>query len=265
MGIDKHLILTLERSKNRQRTVLGGSVAMQTPIEKIRFIKGHDNKEFGDSINRIAMESDRDGFPNVKHFARGVENHIFGQSPSGACQAWNYCRILRHIAMGDEVCMVTWDDRILTLPFPIVNTIIDELQSRKEEFYLFQLRVRIGDVYQDNERICKVYPQLIENTYEYIELIERDRGMFDELLNERWIDEFDGFMKSHYSGVSVIDSPKEYVEKYIQKNRLGFDESLVLSPQGAAWLLLEAINIKEVVEPDDPEHWENDHTKKEYL
>ena len=260
MGIDKHLILTLERSKTRQWAMLGGCTAMQTPIEKIRFIEGHDNLDYDDDMKKVARAADADGFPYAEYFARGLKNEVIGQSASGVCQVWNLSRILRYIANGTETCIITWDDRILTLPFEWIDRITTELQSRKEEFYFFQLRVRIGDAITDNERICKCYPELLEGADEYLKLMKKSFDVFDEVLNEKWDLDFEQFIESQYEDYSLLESkPKTYINKYIQKNRLGYDESMVISPKGAAWLLIQAFDMEDIrdeYEPKDMPYWD---------
>ena len=163
-GIDKHLTLTLGRSGDRQRAVLGAATAMQTPIDKIFFVEGHDDKPYNGDMKAIAQAAADDGFGYAHQFATGISNKWTQQSASAVCQVWNYGRILRHIALGDQVCMVTWDDRVVTVPFPIVDAITSELQSRSEEFYMFQLRIRFGDSdIIELERLLKIHPELIHD------------------------------------------------------------------------------------------------------
>ena len=262
MGIDKHLVLTLERSKDRHWAMLGGSVAMQTPKEKIHFVEGHDNKDYNDDMKRIANAAEADGFPYTHQFAEGVKDKWVAQSASGVCQAWNYSRILRHIAMGTQTCLVTWDDRILTLPFPWIDKIVEELQNKEEEFYLFQLRIRMGDAYNlihDNKKICMFYPDLVEDIDSYLELMDRDFEVFDKTLTERWVSDFEEFIKHLYETSGLFDSPKAYVNEYLQKGMIGYDESLIISPKGAAWLLLQAFEMEDIdheSETDDMPYWE---------
>ena len=262
MGIDKHVILTLERSKDRQWAVMGGSVAMQTPKEKIHFIKAHETEDYNDDMKRIANAAEADGFPYTHQFAKGIKSGDIGQSASGVGQVWDFSRILRHIAMGTQTCLVTWDDRILTLPFPWIDKIVEELQNKEEEFYLFQLRIRIGDAYDlnpSNERICKVYPDLVDNVDSYLELMDRDFELFDETLAERWRLDYKRFITSQYENPELFDSPKAYVNEYLQKGMIGYDESLIISPKGAAWLLLQAFEMEDIdheSETDDMPYWE---------
>ena len=249
MGIDKHLVLTLERSQHRQWAMLGGSVAMQTPVDAIHFVMGHDNKDYDDDMERVATAAEDDGYPYAHYFAKGLSDGLISQSASGVCQVWNFSRVLRHIALGTEICLVTWDDRLLTLPFPWIDTITSELQNREEEFYLWQLRIRVGDGYDltpDNRRICECYPKLVNGgeVKEYLDLMERDWDIFSETLNEKWALDFQDFRKNHFN--NSLPTPKKYVNRYLQKNRLGYDESMVISPKGAAWLLLQALNMEDL-------------------
>ena len=261
MGIDKHLILTLDRSKNRQYSVFGGATAMQTPPDKIRFVKGHDDKGFDGDMNTIADEAEVDGFEFVRQFAGGLENKWIKQSPSGVCQAWNFCRILRYIAMGSETCIITWDDRILTLPFPFVDKVTSELQKREEEFYMWQLRIRFGNDRDmlEVERIHLLHPELIPDKVEYEKLIG-DRDVCQREFIKEYDKRFQIFLDGHYKNSIVMTNTKEYVETYLIKDKIGYDESLVISPKGAAWLLIQAINMKELDPDNDPNEevtWEN--------
>ena len=265
MGIDKHLILTLKRSVQRHRAVLGGSLAMQTPYEKIKFVVGHDNKDFDDDAKAIALAAEMDGFPYVHQFAMGLKDEVISQSVGGVAQAWNYARILRYIARGDETCLITWDDRILSMHFPFTERIVTELQSRDEEFYLLQLRVRVGDAYYltpNYERIARVYPELMgdkRDQQQFIKLMETDFGKFMKSVQKKWDSEYDYFVDDHYIGNEMSIPIEKYVDKYFQKNMIGYDEMFVISPKGAAWLLMEAMNM-EILDPKDEKegipYWE---------
>ena len=259
MGIDKHLMLTLERSGDRQKTIFGASTAMQTPADKTFFVKGHDNKDFNDDMKSIAIAAEQDGFPYIHNFAHGISDHFLAQSASGVAQAWNFSRILRYIAMGDDICLVTWDDRVLTLPFPFIETIATALQERKEEFYFWQLRIRMSiDDKMDNMKITEVYPDLIDNVDSYIELRERNAEMWNEVLNEKWVLDYQQFKKDQYQDMSMITEPEKYIDKYIQVGHCGYDESLIISPEGATWLLLQAFEMEELdpdYNPTEEFHW----------
>lgn len=257
MGIDKHLILTLKRSKNRHYAVRGGALAMQTPKDKIHFVAGHDNLDYDNDMRKVADAAEADGFPYAQCFAKGYKDDILKQSASGTCQVWNFSRILRYIALGNETCLVTWDDRVTTLPFPFIERITKHLQNRDEEFYFWQLRIRIGDAYNltpNNIRILKTYPRLIgdEKTQQaFNDLMLKDWEMFSDTLTKRWVSDYAEFINNHYMGLSMTSPPHKYVEKYLIKNRIGYDESMVISPQGAAWILLQAMDMEDLDPADD--------------
>lgn len=263
MGIDKHIILTLERSVNRQWAALSGSVAMRTPVEKIHFVKGHDNLDYDDDMKKVARAADADGFPYSHQFAKGLKNGIIQQSASGVCQVWNYGRILREIALGTDTCLVTWDDRILTIPFPLIDKITTALQNRREEFYLWQLRLRFGggDIWE-NERICRCYPKLIggiDEAKKYLKLMERNQDIFDSVLHEKWELDFERFRKDQYADDTLFREPQRYIAQHFQKKIIGYSESMVLSPQGASWLLIQALNMKELEDDQEQKkkfYWE---------
>lgn len=265
MGIDKHLILTLERSVNRHWAMLGGAIALQTPIEKIHFVKGHDNLDYDDDMKRVEDSAEADGFSYIHNFTKGLKNEFVQQCAGAACQAWNYGRILRYIAVGDENCLVTWDDRMITVPFPLIDNIVDEFEDRKEEFYLWQLRVRMGATTSTcNDRIIAENPELIDNVPKYRELMKTNYGQFDEELNKKWESDFQKFLDFHYSG-NFIDLPDDYINRHFQKKMIGYSESMVLSPKGASWLLLQALNMKELDSKDDSESgdwWEQEISRR---
>ena len=257
MGIDKHLIQTLKRSTNRHWAMRGGAGAMQTPKDKIHFIAGHDNLDYDNDMTAVADAAAADGFAYAHCFAKGLKDDVLSQSASGVCQVWNFSRILRHIALGNETCLVTWDDRVITLPFPFMDKITTHLQNRDEDFYFWQLRIRIGDAYDltpDNIRILKCYPEFIgdEKTQQaFSDLMLKDWDMFKFTLTERWISDYCQFINNHYAGLDMTLQPHTYVEKHLQKNRIGYDESMVISPQGAAWILLNAFDMEDLDPADD--------------
>ena len=261
MGIDKYLILTLEKSQHRQWAMLGGAAAMNIPLEKIRFVYGHDDEGMG--LTEIADAAAADGFPYVRNFALGYADERYGlqQSVGAVCQAWNYGRILRYIATGKETCMISWDDRLPTLPFVYLDTITAELQ-KLPKFYLWQLRLRFGNWENfDTKRLIYVHSDLIDDVAYYKKLWEADYEACDRELNQKWISDFQVFQERHVNSrqYDIRSDPDTYMKEHIQKGMMGFDESLVLSPVGAAWLLSEALEM-ETIDPEDPpksdEHWD---------
>lgn len=266
MGINAHLILTLKRSTQRHAAVLGGTLAMHTPYEKIAFVVGHDNKDFDDDPKAIAAAAELDGFPCVHQFAMGLKDDIISQSVGGVAQAWNYLRILRYIATGNKTCIITWDDRIVSLPFPFIEKITTALQNRDEEFYLWQLRVRMGDAYYltpNYERIGTDYPELLGNLKEQTRLVDLMKTDFEAYMKvslHKWDTEYDTFLNDHYTGNAMVMPAQRYIDKYLQKRMMGYDEMFVISPKGAAWLLLQAMNmdiLDPTNEPENRPYWEN--------
>ena len=262
MGIDKHLILTLRESHNRQHAMLGGSVAMQTPRDKIFFIEAVDNDKYDNDMQKIADAAAADNFPYVHQFARGVQDHNIGQSVSGVNQVWSYSRILRYIAQGDDVCLLTFDDRILSLPFPWIDKITESLQDRDEDFYFWQLRVRLADAHYnhiDFTRACREFPEMIDNAADYIEPLQRDLGLFLGVLQEKVKLEHEKFCRDQYMNPVVFGDADAYIRQYLMKDCIGYDETFIISPKGAAWMLLQAMDMEELSPDMDTEgmpYWE---------
>ena len=251
MGIDKHYILTIEKSADRRQAMLGGTRALQTPLDKIKFIKGRTPDAFNDDMRLIGNAARADGFAFVEQFGRGLSDAVVAQSASGVIQTWNIARILRHIADGDETVLFTWDDRITTLPFPFIDRITTALQERDEEFFAFQLRVRIGDAlyqYIDYKKVSLFYPHVLPEITQqrYKTMLAEDYDGFKKLFDTQIENEYQQFINSHYYGAEMTAHPLVYINKYLQQNLIGYDESLVLSPKGAGWLLLQALKMEDI-------------------
>ena len=147
MGIDRHVLLTTDGSFDRQWSVFGGVTVMDTPVATIDFIKGVDRLDYHNDMVLVANFGASDGFPFLHHFAKGIRTKYLQQSAGGVALIWNYARILRHIVNSGETILVTWDDRVITVPFEILDAVTEELQNRDDPFYLWQLRIR--GVWQD--------------------------------------------------------------------------------------------------------------------
>lgn len=202
--IDKVLVLTLERCIERQRTWLGASQMRDIPLEHISFIKGHDGKDYED-MSEIAQAASADGFDFVEEYALGTTTEYVHQTPGSVSQVWNYGRILRHISERSEVCLILHDDKMINLSFNILNIIVSELLNiEDEEFFAFQL-VQRGDLneiaYENKDRF---------------ELDEMSKQIFSAIFNQ------------------AIPSYKEF---FLKKGIAGYDETMVLSPEGANWIL----------------------------
>ena len=213
--IDKIIGLTIPKRRTRCWYWLGYNMSKGVPLDALSFWEGETPLEYGNSYKRIADAAAKDGFEFVRHF-EGYDNiMVIQQHPAQICQLWSYAQILRHIADGDEITMVTWDDRYLAVPFYILNEIVYEmLNDNKREFYLFQLRIR------------------------GLELEYKPKPVNTQLL------------KYIYGAITASShSPINIMESFTQLGIIGLDESIVFSPAGAAWVLEELHKV----EPVDPE------------
>ncbi len=203
--IDKILVLTLERCVDRQYAWLGASQMRDIPLERVRFVKGQDDKDY-DSMAAIVKAAENNGFPFVEEFAIGTVTDYVQQTPGSVCQVWNYGRILRHISERSEVCLVIHDDKMVNVSFNIINIIINELLSREaEEFYVCQLAQR-GDI---NEIA-------LDQDKDRFEIDRISTAVFQAIFNHAIV---------------------SYEDFFLKKGIAGYDETMVLSPAGAAWIL----------------------------
>lgn len=202
--IDKILVLTLRRCTERHWSWLGASRMRDVPTEIVGFVDGHDGQNY-DDMESVALAAAADGFDFVEEYALGTVTEFVQQTPASVSQVWNYARILRHIAENQHCCLILNDDKMLTINFHILNMMVEELrQIEGEEFFLLQLRHR-GDL---NE----------------MDFFEKDR--FQQATISKQV--FDAIF--HH----VIPS---YTDFFLKKGLMGYEESMVISPAGANWIL----------------------------
>ena len=202
--IDKYVIMTIPRALKRQQTVIGGTLAMDVPEPKIRFFKGHDARDFDDNMLRIAEAAADDGYKFLYPFAIGMQSAWIKQSAGNVALFWNWARFLKYVADSGETTLLIWDDRIPSVFFDTLETAIAELK-KKDNFYLWQLRIR-GD--------AQLMKALKRPVSEYMD-IKTQTTLFK----------------------SAVRSGNLNPKHLIQPGLLGYDESMILSPAGAAWLL----------------------------
>ena len=203
--IDKVLVLTLERCIERHWSFLGASRMRGIPTEKITFVQGHDGNDFED-MTEIAIHAAADGFEFVENYAIGTKTEFVQQTNASVSQIWNYARIFRHISEHQETCLILNDDKMITVVFDILNTIADELERREdsEEFFLFQLRHR-ADL---NE--MSYYEKDRFQQFEFTEKVFN--GMFNQII-------------------------PSYSDFFLKKGVMGYEESMIITPAGANWIL----------------------------
>ena len=202
--IDKVLVLTLKRCADRQRTWLGASQMRDVPLDVISFVEGYDGKDYPD-MDSVVIAAAEDGFEFVEEYALGTVTEFVQQTTGSVSQIWNFARILRHISERDETCLMLTDDKMLTVSFNILNVIIKELlEIEDEEFFALQLLQR-GDL---NE----------------LDFQSKDRFQQAKISEQV----FNGLL------FQTIPSYKDF---FLKKGVVGYEESMVLSPAGANWIL----------------------------
>ena len=202
--IDKVLILTLKDSLDRQRTWLGASQMRDIPLDIISFVQGHAGKDY-EAMSDIAKAAAADGFDFVEEYAIGTVTEYVQQTKGSVSQVWNFARIFRHISERPEVCLVLTDDKMLTLSFNILNIMVSELVDQEDEAFFAPQLVQRGDL---NEIDFKE-----KDRFEMAELSEK---IFNAIFHQ------------------TIPSYKDF---FLKRGIVGYDESMVLSPAGANWIL----------------------------
>ena len=170
------------------------------------------------SFDTIAAVAAEDGFPFVAYFQGHGDTGIIQQSPAQMAQVWSYAQMLRYIAEGDKNVLVTWDDRILTVPFGFLETIVAQLHEEREApFYLFQLRIRGSE--------------------EYIRLPKRN--YYEDEQIHLWL----------FQSLTDLSTNINYANTFTLPGLLGYDETIVFSPAGAKWML-ECMYALQDIDPD---------------
>ena len=210
--INNHIILTLKKSEYRHWTAWGATTAMGTPHNQVEFFTGYNDDDYGNDMTLIANAAEEDGYPFVRNFAGNINTEFVHQNPGSVCQFWNFARMMEYIIDSNQVALVTWDDRTLTIPFQIIDKITTELNERPEPFYMWQLRIRS-------------YNDLAIASYNRTDVTDEQLQIYGnhdvELLFKKSIR---GYVDSYY-------------DSFLQKGLLGYDESIVVSPLGAKWWL----------------------------
>ena len=215
--ISKVLALSIGSVK-RQGQYTGSMKKMGVSQDNIYFIRGRDPKDYEMDYALIAEAAAKDGFKFVRYFQGHGDTGIVKQTPAQMTQVWEFARILRYIANSDAVCLVTWDDRTLTIPFSMLQSIVaEQIEGYRENFFLFQLRLRGCPEYLNLEK------------FDFWE----ERYIHNEL----------------FSAFTNLGKDISYAEVFTKLGMHGYDESIVFSPTGAAWMLEQMQSIKDV-DPD---------------
>lgn len=218
--IGKVFALTIGSIK-RQWSYKAAMVGKGVPRERIFFIRGKTPADYQDDYALIAEAAAEDGFKFVRCFQGYGDTGIIRQTPAQMAQVWEFARILRLIANQDDICLLTWDDRTLTVPFMMLETIVNEhihgTDGYGENYYLFQLRLRGHELYL----------QLPKEPY--WESLEVHTELF--------------------RGFTSLNHDINYAKVFTKLGLHGFDESIVFTPKGASWLL-DQMHLIEDVDPD---------------
>lgn len=224
--MDKIIALTIPKRVNRCWTFLGYNMARGVPPEKITYWLGETPIAYRNDYTAIADAAEADGFAFVRCF-QGYDNiKAIRQHPAQMCQLWSYAQMLRYVVESGETCLFLWDDRFIGVPYGLLETITDTM-AEAGEFYLFQLRLR-GLASEPD--LQKKRTADSKNASENSESIDVYRDMFNAFA-------------------STMDMPVDYKACYTQKGLHGYDESIVWTPDGAAWAL-ECLNKLQDVPPD---------------
>ena len=215
--IDEFLIITIPRSIKRQWAVLGGTVARGVPYEMIKFVMGEDAKDYNNNMETITKKAKSAGYPFLEQFGIGLQSKYVKQSAGNIALFWNWAKTLQYIAESGKTVYLTWDDRIPQVPFKIIESVLTELYKRQEDFYIWQLRLR--SVWQHLKAIGKT-------AYGENDDIEAERDLF----------------------LQTVEHTDTYFQHFLQLGLLGYDETMIMSPRGAQWLLDLMLNMEDRTE-----------------
>ena len=204
--IEQIIVQSLRRLENRHHAFLGAAAMQDIPPEIITFLLGKDNYDFQESFDAIADAAEADGFPFVRHYTQGLRTEWVQQTPATACQIWNFARNLRYILYTEKTSLIIWDDKMINLSWQKINRIVARLKSNDAyEFFAFQLGIR-GEAI--NIKLKSLSPE---------ERKHQNTVLFEAIK--------DGC------------SPEDSVDVFLTHGINGYDETFVLSPNGAGWLL----------------------------
>ena len=214
-AIDRYIILTIPSSIKRQWASLAGAVATGVPEDMVSFFKGEDARDYGLNMSYVAQSASEDGYPFFYQFAVGLESAYIKQSAGNVALFWGWARVLEWIADSSETCLLIWDDRIPNIEFNHIDNLCREMKAAGN-FYIAQLRIR--------------------SDWANLQALGRPEYKFEDPYVEEQI--FKHAMKN-FSG--------KYLDTFFQSGLLGYDETMILSPVGANWLL-QQMKLMEIVD-----------------
>ncbi len=217
--IDEYLVLTMARSIRRHWLMLGNLTSMRVPYKRIKFVVGMDATGYS-NMQAVADAAEADGYPFLHQFAVGLKSAYVQQSAGNVALFWSWAKTLQYIQRSGKTCVLSWDDRFLMLPFDRLEAVIKELVARDEEFYALQLRLRAPDDHIKALRYTAKNPRAVRSH----------------------VAESDNFYATVYGRVP------SYYALLLDDGFLGYDETMVLSPKGAAWLLQKMLSMEDATE-----------------
>ena len=241
--IEQYLILSIPRLIKRHWAALTGAVVQGVPYEIIRFKQGVEARDYT-SMQDVAEKAAAEGYTFLRQFGLDKNDGIIYQSKQNMALFWGWTEALKYIAESGLTTLLTWDDRIPAVKFSVLQEIMGYLNTQPSPFMIWQLRIRTipADVkfVCTEDEIKEILPDDIEKTRaDFIKSIE---GFDIQNINF-----------AMPSGETINLNPKDVVEErdyghYIRKGIIGYDETMVLSPAGAAWLLRQILEMEDRTE-----------------
>ena len=218
--IDKYIIMTIPRSVKRQWYALGANVAAGVPYDRLSFVFGEDAANYGNNMKSVAAAAADDGYPFLRQFAIGLKSTYVNQSAGNVALFWNWAKTLKWIGQSGETCVLLWDDRVLAVNHEQLERIVKDLK-KMGTFRILQLRLRANP-----EHLAAVE----QPTYAHYSAGENWEKMY--IAIERANEEIDQdrilWKSAQYANKNI--------ETFMTRGLWGFDESMVLTPEGARWL-----------------------------
>lgn len=212
--IDTIIVLSIERAVNRHWALLGAALQplCGIPEDLIQIYNGPDGRKYNNDMLIAADAAAADGFPWVEEYAIGLKTEYVQQTAALTCQIWSYAQILRYLVETQQTGLIIWDDKMLKVPFTFFCDVLSMLQDGEKEFYMWQL-------------ILRGHPEEIEMR----ELNDFERSKQSELA-------FNAIIKGD------MTIPLNFL---VEEGIKGYDETIVFSSAGAAWMLEKLANADE--------------------
>ncbi len=201
----KFIVLNVEHREDRRWLFTGAAHIMGVANADIHFAISPKPSYYENNFIRLREAAADDGFDFIKNYGLGLRNDWAGQTPGSFCQTWLYCKIFRYLTESGETACVTHDDRVLTIRHELLMEDYRVLKNRCQNFYMWQLRIRQGDD--------------VSNALENDEL----RTLFKSIYCNQ------PFHRAFFFNHLGLD---------------GYEETMIYSPSGAAWVLSELASAR---------------------